>query len=93
MNAGRGEDDTPPRPRLASGEYGPDLVRLMGDALESAWENFAYGAYDPALARLVMASAILDKVDAGVRAHDQLVTAAVSALTVAITLSKGGFEA
>ncbi len=40
------------------GEYGPDLVELMGNALDQAWERVQPKAIDAELARLVMASAI-----------------------------------
>ena len=76
--------------RFTSGEYGPDLVRLMTDALESAWAE-AFGAPgDSELRRLVMASAILEQVDLGVRAHEELVAKARSALAAALRLSMGG---
>ena len=77
------------RATLSSREYGPELVVLMGDALDSAWQEATASTQDAELARLVMASAILDKVDAGVRESQQLVMAAVAALRAAISVSRG----
>ncbi len=69
------------------GEYGPELVALMGRALDRAWAAVRTKIVDTELARLVLASAIIDKVDAGVREHDDLVGAAISALTATSRLS------
>ncbi len=69
------------------GEYGPELVGLMGDALDRAWKVVRPKVSDAQLGRLVMASAIIDKVDAGARERDALVEAAISALTAAARLS------
>jgi hypothetical protein len=75
--------------RLPLGEYGPELIALMGKALDCAWLRVKSKAADVELARLVMASAIIDGVDAGVREHDDLVGAAISALSSALRLAGG----
>jgi hypothetical protein len=77
-------------PNPASGEYSPELIALMTDALNAAWrEQTVALSHDADLARLVMASAIIEHVDAGVRLHEELVTRATRALTAAIGLSRG----
>ena len=77
------------RDRFRSGEYGPDLLDLMTGALEAAWDQVTASPRDASLARLVLASAILDNVDAGVRAHEKLVAGALAALTAAARISGG----
>ena len=67
------------------GVYDPEIVELMGLALERAWAQFAPHPKDKDLARLLMASAILEKVDAGVRAADLLTEAAILALQAALS--------
>ncbi len=75
------------------GEYGPELIDLMGTALDRAWDELRSKMEDVELARLVMAGAIIDKVDAGVRDRDDLVSAAISALKTAARLSDGDLAA
>lgn len=75
--------------RFAQGEYGPELVRLMSNALESAWLQAGGVVSDAELGRLVMASAIIEQVDLGVTAHDELVAKAQKALAAAVRLSGG----
>lgn len=77
------------RSRLTSGEYGPDLVALMSEALESAWRQIPKAPRDAELARLVMAGAILEQIDAGVRVRDDLIAGAANALAAATRLSGG----
>jgi hypothetical protein len=71
------------------GEYGPDLVKLMSEALDAAWDKVRLEPKDAELARLIMAGAIIEQVDAGVRRRDQLVAYATSVLAAAATLSAG----
>jgi hypothetical protein len=71
------------------GEYGPELLKLMSEALDTAWAHVRLTPRDAELARLIMAGAIIEQVDAGVRAHDRLVAYATSVLTAAATLSGG----
>ena len=75
--------------RFAQGEYGPELVRVMSDALESAWLQARGAVRDAELGRLVMASAIIEQVDRGVTAHEELVATARNALAAALRLSPG----
>jgi hypothetical protein len=65
--------------RFRSGEYAPELVRLMIDALDSAWEQAPGPPQDAELGRLIMASAIIEQVDLGVRVHEELVCKATAA--------------
>jgi hypothetical protein len=74
------------------GEYGPELILLMSHALDTAWDQVGKNNADAELARLVMASAIIDNVDLGVRGEDELVTAAIAALSAATRLSRGGSD-
>jgi hypothetical protein len=78
---------TPRRARLERREYGPELVQLMSEALESAWGQTSDLALDVELGRLVMAGAIIDQVDLGVRRREELVAVARKALDAAALLS------
>lgn len=75
------------RARLGQREYGPELVQLMSEALESAWRQASHLAQDAELGRLVMAGAIIDQVDLGVRSLEDLVAMARKALDAATRLS------
>jgi hypothetical protein len=77
------------RAPFAQGEYGPELVRLMTEALESAWRQVLPLVKDVELGRLVLAGAIIEQVDLGMRAHDDLVASARKALEAALRLSGG----
>jgi hypothetical protein len=77
------------RAPFAQGEYGPELVRLMTEALDSAWRQVDPLVKDVELGRLVLASAIIEQVDLGVRVHDDLVATARKALEAAMRLSGG----
>jgi len=70
--------------RFSSGAYDPELVKVMSDALEEAWAKFDPPPKDGDLARLHMASAIIDAVDAGVREPEVLAAKAVHGLRAAI---------
>jgi hypothetical protein len=80
-------------PNPIAGEYSPELIALMTDALNAAWRQQTIAiSHDTDLARLVMASAIIEHVDAGVRIHEELVVRATSALAAAVGLSRGGIQ-
>jgi len=72
---------------LFNGGYGPELIKLMTQALDSAWRKSSGVSKDVELARLVMANAIIDEVDAGVRAHEALVASARNALMTALSVA------
>jgi hypothetical protein len=63
--------------RFNSPTYGPEFTRLMRAAFDEAWLQFADHERDAHL----LASAIIDAVDAGVRDHRELVRRAVSTLS------------
>jgi hypothetical protein len=75
-----------------TGEYSPELIAIMADALKVAWGRLEGAVSDAELARLVMASAIIEQVDAGIRLREELVTRATSALTAAVGLSRGDVQ-
>ncbi len=77
------------RASFAQGEYGPELVSLMAEALDSVWREVQPFVRDVELGRLVLASAIIEQVDLGVRARDDLAATARRALEAALRLSHG----
>jgi hypothetical protein len=79
--------------RFTSGEYSPELVELMAKALDVAWSQASRVSQDVELARLVMASAIIEQVDSGVRIQEELVAKATLALAAAVGLSRGENQA
>jgi hypothetical protein len=76
--------------RFASGAYDPELVKVMGEALDAAWAKFDPPPKDHDLGRLHLASAIVDAVEAGVREPEVLAAKAVHALRTAIKSSQAG---
>jgi hypothetical protein len=70
--------------RFTSGVYDPDLVKAMGEALDSAWAKFEPPPRNHELARGLMASAIIEAVEAGERASQALAERAERALRAAI---------
>jgi hypothetical protein len=74
--------------RFNSGAYEPELVKIMGDALEAAWKMFSIPAKDVELARLHMASAIIDAVEGGVREETVLSTKAGAALQAVLLVNR-----
>jgi hypothetical protein len=61
----------------------------MTEALESAWIQVQPAVKDVELGRLVLASAIIEQVDLGVRVHEDLVATARKSLEAALRLSGG----
>jgi hypothetical protein len=72
--------------RFASGAYGPELVKAMSDALDRAWDDFAPRPKNETLARSLMASAVIEAVEAGDRDHASLVRKATVTLIKAIKI-------
>lgn len=66
--------------RFTSGVYGPEIVRLMTDALEAAWSKHNGPPHNTDLARQIMATAIIEAVDKDKRSSEALVAAAIRAL-------------
>jgi hypothetical protein len=69
---------------LASGVYYPEILKVMGDALNTAWKKFNPVPKNTSLARTVMASAIIEGVEAGELEPAILVDKATRALRAAI---------
>jgi hypothetical protein len=70
----------------SAGIYYPEMLRVMGDALDAAWKEFKPTPKNEDLARLVMASAIIEGIEAGKRDHDVLVRKATVTLMAAIKI-------
>ena len=68
-----------------AGVYDPETVGLMGFALDAAWAQVTPHPKDKDLARLFMASAILDKIEQEGCAADVLVETALLALQAALS--------
>jgi hypothetical protein len=68
-----------------AGVYDPETVGLMGRALDSAWAQFTPHPKDKDLARLFMASAILEKIEDGGESAEDLVETAILALQAALS--------
>ena len=68
-----------------AGVYDPEMVGLMGVALDAAWAQVTPHPKDRDLARLFMASAILEKMEEGGSAADVLVETALLALQAALS--------
>jgi hypothetical protein len=60
----------------------------MKDAFDAAWQKCSGLNLDPLLGRQLLASAIIDTVDAGERDHDELVGQAVATLTAALSIGR-----
>jgi hypothetical protein len=50
---------------LTSGVYGPEILKVMGDAFDTAWKKFNPVPKNTELARILMASAIVEAAEAG----------------------------
>jgi hypothetical protein len=78
--------------RFESRRYDPELVKLMRAALESAWDKVRNPPKSAELARLVLASAIIEAVDAGVIECEQLAAKALAALAAAARVTNEKLE-
>jgi hypothetical protein len=74
--------------RFEADVFSPGANKLMKEAFEAAWPKAHLIEYDPALTRQLLASAIIDQVNAGAQDHDQIVRAALAALAVAKNIAK-----
>jgi len=72
--------------RFESQAYRPEITKLMKEAFEEAWLKIKRNEKDVELTRKLVASAILDQVNAGVRERDRIVAGAVAILAVARNL-------
>jgi hypothetical protein len=69
---------------LTSGVYDPEILKEMGDAFDTAWKKFKPVPKNAALARTVMASGIIEAVEAGESEPATFVDRATRALRAAI---------
>ena len=74
--------------RFESQAYSPETTKLMKDAFDTAWPKAKLLDNDLELTRKLLASAILDQVNAGVQDHDKIVATAVAMLAVARNRSR-----
>ena len=70
--------------RFASDSYGPEMTKLMGEALERAWSDFQPRPRNTPLARSLMATAIIEAVAGGEADRKALIRAATVGLMTAI---------
>ena len=70
--------------RFNSGLYEPELVKIMGQALDDAWATFNPPPRNTDLARQMLATAIIDAVDAGSCEPTALTRQAIKALKAAL---------
>jgi hypothetical protein len=69
-----------------SGAYGPEAVKVMSEAFDRAWVDFAPRPKNEGLARSLMASAVIEAVEAGDRDQASLVRKATVTLIKAIKI-------
>jgi hypothetical protein len=74
--------------RFEADVFSPGANKLMKEALETAWQKARLIEYDEPLTRQLLASAIIDQVNAGAYDQEQIVTAALAALAVARNIAK-----
>ena len=74
--------------RFESQAYNPEATRLMKSAFEEAWLKIKIVEQDADLTRQLLASAIIDQVNAGVQDRDKIVAAVVATLAVARNVSR-----
>jgi len=74
--------------RFESQAYRPEITKLMKEAFEEAWVKIKRDEKDVELIRKLVASAILDQVNAGVQERDRIVAGAVATLAVARNLPR-----
>ena len=72
--------------RFESQAYRPEVTKLMKEAFEEAWSKIKRDEKDVELTRKLVASAILDQINAGVQDQDRIVAGAVATLAVARNL-------
>lgn len=75
--------------RFDSGVYPLEIAKLMSEALNGAWAQIQVAPREAELTRLLLASAIIDLVEAGVVDHDELVAEAIRTFHAAESVTKG----
>jgi hypothetical protein len=74
--------------RFESGIYSPEAAKLMRDALDEAWEQIRIAPKEVELARLMLASTIIDLVEAGVDDCNRLAAQAIKSLNAAMSANR-----
>jgi hypothetical protein len=74
--------------RFESQAYAPETTRLMREAFDAAWLKVEQGEEDVELTRRLLASAILDQVNAGASDREKIAAAAIATLAVARNVSR-----
>ena len=74
--------------RFKSQAYAPETTRLMREAFDAAWLKVEQGEKDVELTRKLLASAILDQVNAGASDREKIAAAAIATLAVARNVSR-----
>ena len=74
--------------RFESQAYAPETTRLMKEAFDVAWLKVGRGEKDIELTRTLLASAILDQVNAGASDRDKIAAAAIATLVAARNVSR-----
>jgi hypothetical protein len=72
--------------RFTSGVYTPELVKVMSGAFDRAWRDFEPRPKNQTLAMSLMASAIIEAVEAGEREEEALVRKATVTLIKAVKI-------
>jgi hypothetical protein len=72
--------------RFTSGAYEPEIVKLMSEAFDSAWARFTPRPSNEDLAKKLLAGAVIELVEGGVRDPEALVRRASMALQAAIKI-------
>jgi len=75
--------------RFDSGTYDPETTKLMKAALDAAWAQIEDKKRDPELTRLLLASSIIDQVEAGLTDPGTIAAGALEALASARRLASG----
>jgi hypothetical protein len=74
--------------RFESQAYAPETTKLMKDAFDEAWRKVGHEEKDIELTRKLLASAILDQVNAGAGDREKIAAAAIATLAVARNVSR-----
>jgi hypothetical protein len=74
--------------RFESQAYAPETTKLMKEPFHEAWRKVGHEEKDIELTRKLLASAILDQVNAGAGDREKIAAAAIATLAVARNVSR-----
>lgn len=74
--------------RFESASYSPERTKIMKCAFDDAWRQTELIEQDFELTRKLLASAIIDQVDAGLQDSGRIVAGALATLAVARNLTQ-----